>query len=67
MAEVIPMSLETPQQLAMHIAQTTGDDIESMAAVFMDKEGEVYITFNSMTPERMLLLGYQLQQFALQL
>lgn len=65
MAEVIPISMETPRQLAMSLAQTVDEDVISMACVFMDKEGEVSVAFNTMTPERMLLLGYALQQHAI--
>lgn len=64
MAEVIPMSMESPQQLAMSLAQSVDDDIQSMACVFMDKDGELTVAFNTMTPERMLLLGHALMQHA---
>ena len=64
MAEVIPMSMESPQQLAMSLEQSVDDDIQSMACVFMDKDGELKVAFNTMTPELMLLLVHALMQHA---
>ena len=65
MAEVIPLSLETPRQLAMSMVRNIGEDVVSLACVGLTKNGEINVSHNTMTPERMLYLGEILKQYAI--
>jgi len=68
MADIIPLTIDTPKQLMMSMNSKNPEvyeEAQSMCYVLMDKDGDIYVGHNRMTVERMLYLSEMLREYAL--
>lgn len=68
MGDVVALNnLVTPAQVISTLSEEDLKAAENIVVLRLDKEGEVYVSYNRMAPERMYYLGGVLQRYALNL
>lgn len=65
MSEVIPLSLETPEQLLMSIQNNDLEGVSDMIVVRRYEDGNFSVSHNTMSTERMHFMGTVLADYAL--
>lgn len=65
MSDVTPISLSSPQTLAMALAETDRSDTVSLVELSVKTDGTVLIAHSKMSTERLLMMGSKLVQYAL--
>jgi hypothetical protein len=65
MSDVIPLTIDTPKDVARQLVVDTLEDDVSLVAVTLASDGSVRIHANPMSSDRMFYLGGLIQNFVL--